>query len=345
MAGFGFAGAAAGAGDALHQMLVEQRAKFLQDEALKQQQAQAQQQAAQFAQQMAAQSEGRALQTRQFEANEADRTAQRERQGRLDDVAAGVRRQDQNAVGVRRMIGDFLVQRGAQPLDAGSRQTLQGMALQEGVEVPSSVTADPTAGLADYEAKKKIDLKYRPPSGGGAPQQQWVIRGGQPVPIPAGTAQAGDRPYDPVAARSSQPENKAEAEDTAREVTRLASSLRNSKGFSGVFGKYSAATPNLLSSQDTVDARTTLNSLKGLLTLENMGKMKGVLSDSDMRILQQASTTLAAEMSEEAAAQELDRLVAVMGRVSRGAPTVDATPTDTEFDWVNGQLVPRGGAK
>ena len=340
---FGFAGAAAGASDALQQMLTERRAAFLQQQALEQQQANAQRQAEQFQQQMAAQAEGRQLQTRQFEADEADRKGQRERQGKLDEVAAGGRRQEQNAVGVRRMIGDFLVQRGAQPLDAGSRQTLQGMALQEGVELPGSVTTDPAASLKDYEERRKLDLKYRAPSGGsGTPQQQWVIRGGQPVPIPAGTAQAGDRPYDPVAARSSQPENKSEAEDTAREVSRLASSLRSSKGFSGVFGKYSAATPNLLSSQDTVDARTTLNSLKGLLTLENMGKMKGVLSDSDMRILQQASTTLAAEMSEAAAAQELDRLVGVMGRVSGGAPQMDVNPTATEFDWVNGQLVPRG---
>ena len=49
--------------------------------------------------------------------------------------------------------------------------------------------------------------------------------------------------------------------------------------------------PGLMASQDTVDARTLLNSLKGLLTIENMGKMKGVLSDADMRILRQASTT------------------------------------------------------
>jgi hypothetical protein len=88
MAGFGWAGGAAGGQDALHQMLAEQRAKFLQDEALKQQQAQAQQQAAQFAQQMAGQAEGRALQTRQFEANEADRAGQRERQAKQDAAAA-----------------------------------------------------------------------------------------------------------------------------------------------------------------------------------------------------------------------------------------------------------------
>jgi hypothetical protein len=135
-------------------MLAEQRAKFLQDQAIQQQQAQAQQQAAQFAQQMAAQSEGRALQTRQFEADEADRKGQRERQGKLDEVAAGQRRQDQNAVGVRRMIGDFLVQRGAQPLDAGSRQTLQGMALQEDVALPASVASDP-----DVPHKRAIELE------------------------------------------------------------------------------------------------------------------------------------------------------------------------------------------
>ena len=46
-----------------------------------------------------------------------------------------------------------------------------------------------------------------------------------------------------------------------------------------------------------------------------MGKMKGVLSDSDMKILRQASTTLDPSMSEGEARAELDRLVQVMGRL------------------------------
>jgi hypothetical protein len=50
--------------------------------------------------------------------------------------------------------------------------------------------------------------------------------------------------------------------------------------------------------------------------LENMGKMKGVLSDSDMRILQQASTTLTAEISEDAARAELNRLGSVMSKLT-----------------------------
>jgi hypothetical protein len=54
-------------------MLAEQRAKFLQDQAIQQQQAQAQQQAAQFAQQMAARS-------REFDAEQGDRTHARRTQ-------------------------------------------------------------------------------------------------------------------------------------------------------------------------------------------------------------------------------------------------------------------------
>ena len=312
MANYGFVSPGAMAGNALEEFFVQrelaERQRLL--DALKQQE----QDAA-----IRQRDEQIGLQRQQFTADDAERKRLADRQARVDAEAATdknlARSKEQNALGVMQM-----------SMDAANQGVAPGIiarqALGQGVEIPLDVL-DPDRELKEYEAKRKIDARY---DRTGAQQQEWVIRNGQPVPIPAGTAQPGDRPYDPVAARTSQPENKAEAIDTAREVQRIASTLRNAKGFAGVFGKWSSQMPTVLASQDTVDARTLLNSLKGLLTIENMGKMKGVLSDADMRVLQQASTTLTEEMSEEAAAAELDRLVEVMGRVVDGG----AQPMNTQ---------------
>lgn len=139
----------------------------------------------------------------------------------------------------------------------------------------------------------------------------------------------GAVPYDPVAARSSKPEDQVEALDTAKEVQRLATALRQHKGLNGAFGSWGARMPTV--SQNTADAETLLNSLASMLTMENMGKMKGVLSDSDMKVLRQASTTLNPSMSESAARAELERIATVMSNltgepVSFGKPAAPPAP-------------------
>jgi hypothetical protein len=141
-----------------------------------------------------------------------------------------------------------------------------------------------------------------------------------------GVLPPGAVPYDPVAARSSKPEDQAEAADTANEVKRIASALRNHKGLPGAFGVMDSKMPTIYPS--TADAEVLLNSLTSLLTMENMGKMKGVLSDSDMKVLRQASSTLSNSMSDDAARVELDRIVEVMGRTGQGAP--QQTPPDPQ---------------
>lgn len=65
-------------------------------------------------------------------------------------------------------------------------------------------------------------------------------------------------------------------------------------GFKGLIGSVTGAIPGT----PEADFTTDYNSLKSLLTLENMGLMKGVLSDSDIKILQQAATALDTKMSE-----------------------------------------------
>lgn len=158
-------------------------------------------------------------------------------------------------------------------------------------------------------------------------EQIWVVRNGVPTPIAKGTAQAGDVPYDEVAVRQKNGPTDTKAEDNAAEVVRLATALKNHAGFGGAFGVVSARMPTF--SQNTADAEVLLDSLKSRLTLENMGVMKGVLSDSDMKIIKAASTSLNERMSETAAKAELDRLITVLNKV-KSAPAAPSGPETPE---------------
>lgn len=102
----------------------------------------------------------------------------------------------------------------------------------------------------------------------------------------------------------------AEAVDTAREAARLAAMLRQHPGMPQAFGVWDSKIPTLR--QNTADAEEIRDSLSSLLTLENTGKLKGVLSNTDMAILRQASTTLNGRLGDESARRELDRIVEVM---------------------------------
>lgn len=79
------------------------------------------------------------------------------------------------------------------------------------------------------------------------------------------------------------------------------------KGFTGglLFGKTIPGT-------EAANFQTRLESLKSLLTIENMGIMKGVLSDSDMKVIQQASTALNRDMSEKEFKKELTKIKNVL---------------------------------
>lgn len=78
------------------------------------------------------------------------------------------------------------------------------------------------------------------------------------------------------------------------------------KGLNSAVGPISSKLPTI--SGQTADFESQFNSLKSLLTLENMGVMKGVLSDSDMKVIQQASTALNLGMSQSGFKKELENV-------------------------------------
>lgn len=326
---FGWAGGAAGASDALTEILTRKRLEAIQQQQIAMQQAEQAQQNSQFDASMG-------LRTREFEADEADRTAQRTRQAEQDEIAAGARRQDQNAVGVRRMIWDFLVQRGSQPLDAGSRQTLQGMALGEGVDLPESVTADPSAGLADYEAKRKIDLKYRPPTQGAQQSPEWVKTStGQVVKrIP----QAGDQPYDAVAARQAEGGNDVTSPYSDERRTRVRDTITEILGqkqpddtYAG--GMLSGATTGLggsiaqrIPGTDARYLRGKLSTLKSGIAFGELTEMReasktggalGQVAVRELELLENALGAIDQGLKDEHLAQELEKITGSLDRWER----------------------------
>ena len=165
------------------------------------------------------------------------------------------------------------------------------------------------------------------PERGPAPDYEWVMRGGKPVQIRKGNAQMGDSPYE-------KPSSGAEAQEktlTAGEVKEAANALLTHRGFNGAFGLYNSRMPTM--KQDTADAELLRERVASLLQLANMGKMKGILSDSDMKVIRSASTTLSNRQSGPAARTELARVIQIMDRIESGMPGMNmATSRDGADD-------------
>jgi hypothetical protein len=122
MAGFGFAGAAAGGADALEQIIVRKlrEQQIAQEQAMEAQRIA--QQSDQFGQSLAFNRERAATGAMQDAADNADRAQQRERQARLDQQAETdrnlARSKENNASGVKRMLVEGLRLRTTTPQDA-----------------------------------------------------------------------------------------------------------------------------------------------------------------------------------------------------------------------------------
>ena len=167
---------------------------------------------------------------------------------------------------------------------------------------------------AGGDPARALRLLREPVAGSSASEPLVEVLGpdGRPTWMPR--SQAAGMPTTRAAGNTQQ----QEAADTASEVSRIATDLLKHPGLPGAFGVIDSRIPTVR--QTTADAEALRDSLISLLTLENMGKMKGVLSDSDMRVLQRASTTLRESMSDQAAKTELQRVIRVMQKAALGMP-------------------------
>lgn len=106
------------------------------------------------------------------------------------------------------------------------------------------------------------------------------------------------------------------AQETASKALALVNTLENSPGLKTAVG-VKGLTGGFLGGwtvpgTDAADFVTRFDSLKSLLTLENMGLMKGVLSDSDMKVIQQASASLNRSMTEKEFKKELSKIKGIL---------------------------------
>lgn len=80
-----------------------------------------------------------------------------------------------------------------------------------------------------------------------------------------------------------------------------------------IFGKWASKVPDIAAPQSWVDARRKLDNVKAVLTSENLGIMSGVLSESDMKIIQAISAgNLQEDMSWEEVAKALESGIAAL---------------------------------
>jgi hypothetical protein len=122
----------------------------------------------------------------------------------------------------------------------------------------------------------------------------------------------------PGAGESADP---AKAQERTGEVKALATELLKDPSLGAVFGPLQGRMPTLRGG--TADAEAKIDRLQSLLTLDNLGLMKGVLSDTDIKILQRAATVLSNRtISDGQARAELQRISGA------GASTVGGGNTD-----------------
>lgn len=107
-------------------------------------------------------------------------------------------------------------------------------------------------------------------------------------------------------------EKAAAGKATAEELSSMARQLltpegKLTEGAAAVFGPVQGGLWSIFG--DTIAAEAKIDRLSSLLTLENMDKMKGVLSDNDMKILNSAATILSNKrIPDDVALAEIQRL-------------------------------------
>lgn len=104
------------------------------------------------------------------------------------------------------------------------------------------------------------------------------------------------------------------AAQKASSIKTIVNDLLNSPNLGAVVGPLSSKLPTLTGGSADFEAK--LNTLKSLLTLDNLGFLKGAMSDKDVELLSSAATSLNKGMSEEGFRNELRN---ILSKVESGA--------------------------
>lgn len=186
--GFSFSGAAAGATDALEQMMVRKRAEYLQQQMLERQAQQDARQAQQDAANAAYRDEQIGMQRKQFDAG---------RQDKADATAKTAKGEADTSAFINTLPA------AVRPMVELRRRGVTGVT-QHDLETPEAHQAHVTQeqGAEDrrkidlYQRERQIDAQNRAPATPPAPKSKiWITRGGMPTYVDPEQVQPGDAPY------------------------------------------------------------------------------------------------------------------------------------------------------
>lgn len=114
-----------------------------------------------------------------------------------------------------------------------------------------------------------------------------------------------------------------EKEQKANEILSLVEELKSDPSLSNVVGPISSKLPTLRG--ESADFEAKIKRLQSLLTLDNLGLLKGVLSDKDMEVIKSAGTALDVGMSEGGFRAELDRITSSISSSLSSAKRIQDT--------------------
>ena len=136
------------------------------------------------------------------------------------------------------------------------------------------------------------------------------------TPLQEAQLRAANATADSAEIKSQDAESKRQsAAATKSEVSELAQTILDAGDYESVYGAAQGLFPTVR--PDIIDAEADVDRLIDLLTLENTSKMTGVLSESDIKILQRAGTKLANKrISNKAARDELQRIAGIFSKAS-----------------------------
>lgn len=127
--------------------------------------------------------------------------------------------------------------------------------------------------------------------------------------------------------------------EIARAYDLAAKLLANESGLAGATGPISSLVPSFRES--TVDFESDLQELQSLLTMANLGRMTGVLSESDIKLIGQAASGLNSRASEQRMREKLAEIKARLeGRLGIQQQATQAPEMATEEPMViNGYTI------
>lgn len=114
--------------------------------------------------------------------------------------------------------------------------------------------------------------------------------------------------------------------NTADETLASIDTLLNTEGYIDSLTGVRGATPFSVPGGVGYDANVAFEQFKDSLTLENMSKMTGILSDSDIKILRSAAAGLTAGMSKKAFIRKLEEIKARIIKKAKGTRARAGTP-------------------